>query len=173
MLKSLICILPIIAAKIDEEIPCMRKCPFDCLGKMNELTCFLSPTDSAEVESMIPSPDCKKGKSVGPYSIPCDLLKMLNESISPLLVILINESFPTGIFLDKLKSAKLKLLHFTKMVQLNYRPISLLSVFSKIFERIMHKQLYNFLEINDILHPLQNQSKKSQLIMVSLGVEFS
>ena len=58
----------------------------------------------------------KKGKSVGPCSIPCDLLKMLNELISPLLMILINESFSTGTFPDKLKTAKL--LHFTKKVQL-------------------------------------------------------
>ena len=36
----------------------------------------------------------------------------------------------------------------------NYRPISLLSVFSKIIEKIMHKPLYNFLDVNDILHPL-------------------
>ena len=37
----------------------------------------------------------------------------------------------------------------------NYRPISLLSVFSKILEKIMHKRPYNFLQVNDILHPLQ------------------
>ena len=37
----------------------------------------------------------------------------------------------------------------------NYRPISLLSVFSKIFENLMHKRLYNFLENNEIIHPLQ------------------
>ena len=42
-----------IAAKIDDEIPCTRKSLFDYSGKMNELTSFLSPTDSAEVESII------------------------------------------------------------------------------------------------------------------------
>ena len=93
-----------IAAKIDEDIPLTRKSPFDYLGKMNEPTFFLSPTDSAEVESIIS--DLKKGKFVGPYSIPCDLLKMLNGLTSPLLGILINESFSTGIFPDKLKIAK-------------------------------------------------------------------
>ena len=39
-----------IAAKIDEDIPRRRKSPFDYLGKMNELTFFLSSTDSAEME---------------------------------------------------------------------------------------------------------------------------
>ena len=37
----------------------------------------------------------------------------------------------------------------------NYRPISLLSIFSKIFEKLMHKRFYCFLEANEILHSLQ------------------
>ena len=69
---------------------------------MKELTFFHSLTDS-DLK--------KKGKSVVPYSIPSDLLKMLNESISPLFVILISESFSVCIFPEKL-------LHFTKRVQL-------------------------------------------------------
>ncbi len=37
----------------------------------------------------------------------------------------------------------------------NYRPISLLSVFSKISEKLMYKRLYNFLEVHKILYNLQ------------------
>ena len=37
----------------------------------------------------------------------------------------------------------------------NYRPISLLSVFSKIFKKIMHKKLHDFLEMSNVLHSLQ------------------
>ena len=87
---------------------------------------------------------------------------MLNELISPLLVILINESFSMGIFPDKLKIAKVIALHKKGATDdpANYTPISLLSVFSKIFEKIMHKRLYNFLEVNDILHPLQFDFRK-------------
>ena len=43
----------------------------------------------------------------------------------------------------------------------NYRHISLLSIFSKIFEKIMYKRLYKFLEINEILHPLQFGFRKN------------
>ena len=125
------------------------------MGEKCEQTFFLSPTDSVEVQSIIS--ELKKGKSVGPFSIPCTFLKMLNQPISPLLVILINESFLTGIFPDKLKIAKVIAIHKKGATDdpSNYRPISLLSVFSKIFEKIMHKRLYNFLEVNDILQPLQ------------------
>ena len=37
----------------------------------------------------------------------------------------------------------------------NYRPISLLSVFSKITEKIMYKCLYNFLELHNVLYSMQ------------------
>ena len=96
----------------------------------------------------------KNGKAVGPYSIPCNLLKMLNSSISPMLAILINESFQLGVFPDKFKVAKVTTLHKKGATDnpSNYRPISLLSTFSTIFEKIMHKGRYDFLEVNKILH---------------------
>ena len=37
----------------------------------------------------------------------------------------------------------------------NYRPLSVLSVFNKIFEKLMHKRLFSYLERHCILHELQ------------------
>ena len=37
----------------------------------------------------------------------------------------------------------------------NYRPISVLPVFSKVFEKVAHAQLYDYLENNSILHKQQ------------------
>ena len=69
-----------IAAKIDEEISRTRNSPLDYLQKIQNLSLFLSPTDEAEVGSIIS--ELKKDKSLGPYSIPCNLLKMLDPFIS-------------------------------------------------------------------------------------------
>ena len=80
-----------IAGKIDAETLRTRKSPLDYLGRKIDSSFFLSPTDSAEIENIISQ--LKNGKSVGPFSIPCNLLKMLNKSISPVLALLINESF--------------------------------------------------------------------------------
>ena len=38
----------------------------------------------------------------------------------------------------------------------NYRPISILPIVSKIVERAVHKQLSEFLDANNILHPNQS-----------------
>ena len=50
----------------------------------------------------------------------------------------------------------------------NYRPISLLPIFSRIFEKIMYQRLYKFLEINEILHPLKFGFRKNHSISHTL-----
>ena len=50
----------------------------------------------------------------------------------------------------------------------NYRPISLLSIFDKIIEKLMHKRLYNFLEINNILYEKQYGFRKKNSTIFSL-----
>ena len=76
------------------------------------------------------------------------ILKALFPLISPPLSQVINESFQSGIFLEKMKLAKVIPL-FKKgcpLVASNYRPISLLSAFSKLTEKVMYQRLYKFLE---------------------------
>ena len=60
-------------------------------------------------------------------------------------------------FPDKLKIAEVITL-FKKgnpKVPSNYRPISLLPIFSKIFEKLMYRRLLRFLEVHNILYSLQ------------------
>ena len=68
-----------------------------------------------------------------------------------------NQSFQCGIFPDKLKIAKVISLFKKGNPELpsNYRPISLLSIFSKIFEKLMYRRLYKFLEIHNVLYSQQ------------------
>ena len=54
----------------------------------------------------------------------------------------------------------------------NYRPISVLPILSKILERVVHDQLYDYLTSNNILHPCQsgfrsNHSTNTTLIDVT------
>ena len=66
-------------------------------------------------------------------------------------------SFITGGYPNLLKIVKVIPIHKGGSTQdvSNYRPISLLSIFDKIIEKLMHKRLYNFLMEHNILY--QNQ----------------
>ena len=69
------------------------------------------------------------------------------------LCYIINKSLLNGIFPDKLKILKVVPLHKGGSTQdlNNFRPISLLSIFDKIIEKRMHKRLYQFLELHNVL----------------------
>ena len=66
---------------------------------------------------------------------------------------IINKSVETGIYSKKLKHAKI-IPVFKSMDETdpsNYRPISLLSVFNRIFEKMMYNRLKSFLEKYNLL----------------------
>ena len=103
------------------------------------------PTTNEEVQKIISSMD--DSKSSGPLSIPIKLLKIAAPLIIQALTDLINLSFKTGSFPDKIKIAIVIPVHKagSKLDVNNYCPISLLSVFSKIIEKIIHARLSTFL----------------------------
>ena len=116
---------------------------------------FLNPVDPEEVMKLLNQMDPKK--SVGPNSIPTDILKLIATEISHPLSKIINLSFTTGIFPDCLKMSEIIPIH-KKNSQLecsNYRPISLISNLSKLFEKTIYSRLYGFLTEFKCLHNLQ------------------
>ena len=74
-----------------------------------------------------------------------------------------NTSFENGIFLDELKMAKAipSFKSGDKADITNYRPISVMPFSSKIFEKIMHKYLINFIDKHNILYKYQFHFRKS------------
>ena len=129
---------------------------------------FTAPSVPFEISDIISA--LKSGKSLGPNSIPMKILKCLSKLISSPLSQIINESFQSGIFPDKMKSAKVMPI-FKKgspLTASNYRPISLLSVFSKITEKVMYERLYKSLEKHEILHSLQFGFRASHSISHAL-----
>ena len=95
----------------------------------------------------------KNKTSSGKDGISNKLLKSIKSEISEAIAIIINQSILTGIFPDQLKLAKVKPLYKKgdKRCLNNYRPISLLPTLSKIFERVMYKQLYQYFNENKLL----------------------
>ena len=144
-----------VADEITKTIPKTPKSPLDYLSNRTSNSLFLTPVTFIEVNDLIKV--LNPSKSVGPNSIPIKLLKIIGPSVSPILALLVNQSFQNGIFPDKLKIAKVITLFKKGNPELpsNYRPISLLPIFSKIFEKLMYRRLYRFLEIHDVLFSLQ------------------
>ena len=80
----------------------------------------------------------------------------IDEYIEP-LTHLINESLRTGICPSELKLARVVPIFKSGDPSLltNYRPISILSFFSKVFERIVYDYLFDFISTNNILYDYQ------------------
>ena len=79
-------------------------------------------------------------------------------------------SLDTGTYPDKLKIVKVIPIHKGGCTQdlNNFRPISLLSIFDKIIEKILHLKLYRFLESNNILFQQQYGFRKNNLTAYAL-----
>ena len=84
-------------------------------------------------------------------------LKFINAEIAPVLNHIISSSLRQGVFPEKLKCAKVIPLHKggSRIDITSYRPISLLSCFSKIYEKVMHVRLTKHLKANNILYASQ------------------
>ena len=139
----------------DNKIIPTNKTHKDCLNASIVNSFFLTPINVEKVELLIK--EMNTSKSVGPYSIPKNILKLSCSVLSKPLAKLINFSLSEGISPDLLKFSNAHAL-FKKGNNLdynNYRPISLISNIGKLIEKIVHKRLYSFLEKNYLLFEQQ------------------
>ena len=92
----------------------------------------------------------KTTKGAGPDQIPPRIIKDCAEEIVLPLCDLINQSLRTHTFPSAEKVARVTPVFKSddKSKMDNYRQISALNVFSKLVERIVHHQLYTYLEEN-------------------------
>jgi hypothetical protein len=104
------------------------------------------------------------GKAPGQDRISTEIVKRYSCSISPALTHIFNKCIETNEFPKCLKVALVTPI-FKNGAQndySNYRPISLLSTISKLFERIMVDQLTSFLERHNILSEHQFGFRKNK-----------
>ena len=105
-------------------------------------TLYTMTTSPASVESLLKQLNTKK--SPGHDSIPTRLLKEAAAELTPSLAVPYNLSFQTGDIAQDWKDATVSLIHKegAKTNPTNYRPISLLSITSKIQEKVVYSRLY-------------------------------
>ena len=101
--------------------------------------------------------------SCGHDGISSKLVKDLKNEIALPLSIMINASIESGHVPDTMKLAKVIPIYKSKDKQMlnNYRPISLLPIFSKILEKVVYQMLFNFLNTNNALFSSQYEFRKN------------
>ena len=113
-----------------------------------------------EILDEINSISCQKASGLDNVSV--KLLKYGKEAIAPILCKIFNMSLVQGYFPDDLKAARVTPIYKNgdKDNLCNYRPISILPVCSKILEKLVHKQLYDYVTCNNILYKGQSGFRK-------------
>ena len=89
--------------------------------------------------------------------IPIKIIKKSAHIISPVLSKYVNQSMAAGIFPDLLKVGKITPVYKKDDKELfeNYRPVSTLPIFGKIFEKVIYERLYSFLLSQQLMTPNQ------------------
>ena len=107
-----------------------------------------------------PGPDCIGGK----------LIQLCPDIFSNNLTTIYNRAIQTGVYPHDMKLAQVIALYKkgARHDPNNYRPISLLSIFDKIFETILSKRLISFLERNKILYCHQYGFRKFYSTLLAL-----
>ena len=144
-----------IGSSVEAKIPPPKKAFSEYLTNPNPLSIAIHLCTPEEVLDIINN--FSTSKSCGPFSIPSKILKEFSQYLVPPIVTIINKSLLEGVFPDSLKLALVcaifKKGDDTKCA--NYRPISLLSNISKIFERIMYNRVEYFLNEHELIYELQ------------------
>ena len=130
-------------------------------SKTPQSSFIFSPVTAEEIQLEILS--IPNNKAHGLYSCPTQLLKLVHETISEPLAALINISVSEGVYPNKLKLSKIVPVFKSDSVNdaNNYRPISLLSNFNRIFEKLMYSRMISFIEKHHLLYNAQYGFRKS------------
>ena len=125
--------------------PCMR-------------SIFLTDCTAEEISNIIR--DLENGKA---SDIPIKVIKKSAPIICPILEANYNNLMQRGVFPDQLKLGKITPIYKKDNKELleNYRPVSTLPIFGKIFEKIIYTRLYSYFISQNIIHDKQFGFRKN------------
>ena len=156
-----------VGKKIEDEIP---STPLGCQSFLRETyreSLFFTPVTEAEVYVCMSK---LKSSSSGPDGMQPQLVKENCRSLVTPIVHLLNLSLTQGIVPKALKRAHVTPIHKggdTDSLN-NYRPISVLNVFSKIMERVVYNRLLSFLDTHSVLSNSQFGFRKKHSCELAL-----
>ena len=142
-----------IGKSIVNELNCdIENIPLHLKANINfeEIHCdnsiYTNPTSTIEINNVIL--DLKQNSSPGHDGVSVKDVLNLKEELVPILTDLTNNVLSTGVFPQELRLNKVTPIYKSgkKNIMGNYRPISIVSVFSKIVEKIIKKRILDFVD---------------------------
>jgi hypothetical protein len=145
-----------LAAKITHTTPMKTK----MISPSNSMSLF--NTDFDEIERIINR--LNNTPAVGWDGIPTTIIKSAKRILIPALVHVFNLCLESGVFPQAFKIAILHPIYKSgdRGSVNNYRPISILTAFSKILEKILNKRLLDFLDSHNIIAENQYGFRKNK-----------
>ena len=141
-----------IGQTLSRKIPSSRSNPISFLSQRCLNSLYLHPVDSEEVNKVVKQ---LKDVSAGWDDLkPVVIKKKAAAPILDPLTYIINLSLAEGVVPTEMKIANVTPIYKSgdHSSLTNYRPVSVLPVFSKILERIMYDRVFSFLKSNAILY---------------------
>ena len=151
-----------IAGKLKAKLPQSALNTDHFLGSSIPNSIYLAPTNSTEVSNIISDLKIKATSDINVATI--KTAEKSNSKFSEIIAHIVNSSLTEGVFPKILKTAKTVPIHKggSKIDIQNYRPISLLSAFSKIYEKVMYHRIHDFLIVNNVLNENQFGFRKGR-----------
>jgi hypothetical protein len=133
-------------------------------------SCFFYPINLAEITELVRE---VKSKRVHKDEIQPFLLHQILPYIAPFILQMFNTCLREGIYPSVLKRSRVVPIHKDGDASdiRNYRPISTLSVFNRIFEKVIHNRLKNFFSTSSVLSRFQfgfREKSSTSLAIVNL-----
>jgi len=149
------------AMHLNDSVPIKCKDPYSYMNEKVKDSIFFKPTKEDEVLEIIRH---LKNSSSGHDLIDVKIIKAMQYEIVKPLVHIFNLSFTQGKIPDSLKIAKVIPIYKKgdRSLFSNYRPISVLPVFSKILEKLAYSRISSFLDKNQILTKHQFGFRKNR-----------
>lgn len=156
-----------IGATLARSIPATSIRPESYLEPTNKRFSLESPTIDIVLNLL---QNLNERKAIGLDKIPNRLLKMAANVIAPSLTMIFSQSIAYSTFPEEWKLAKVTPIYKKggKKDPSNYRPISVIPAISKIFEKIVYDQLYNYLDKYEILTVNQSGFRNLHSTMTAL-----
>ena len=145
-----------VGQSLARKIPKTNKAPCDFMKNCNVNNCTFTPAHVTpeEVLKIIAN---FKDSAAGWDELKPGIVKIVRHSIHVPLAHISNLSFNQGLFPSELKLANVVPIYKDKdkMLFSNYRPVSVLPVFSKVLERLMYNRLFDYINENRLLYKYQ------------------